>query len=82
MRANRAVIGRIACVCVAMGWLPLAGGIAQAQDPETRYVRIAPIEQYLMDREAEIALARSAAPLPFPPKPRFSYWGERVTKRR
>jgi hypothetical protein len=62
MRGNEAVIGRIACFCVALGWLPLAGGIAQAQNAETRYVRIAPIEQYLMDREAEIALARSAAP--------------------
>jgi len=62
MRGNEAVIGPIACFCVALGWLPLAGGIAQTQDAETRYVRIAPIEQYLMDREAEIALARSAAP--------------------
>jgi hypothetical protein len=62
MRRNEAVIGRIACFCVALGWLPLAGEIAQAQEAETRYVRIAPIEQYLMDREAEIALARTAAP--------------------
>ena len=36
---------------------------AQAQDPKTPYPNMAPVDQYLMeDREAEIALARSAAP--------------------
>jgi len=35
---------------------------AMAQDAATRYPNMAPIEQYLMDRTAEIALARSAAP--------------------
>jgi len=34
----------------------------QAQGVKTQYPRIAPIEEYLMDRNAEIALARSAAP--------------------
>src|SRR5215813_11796652 len=29
---------------------------------KTRYSKMAPVEQYLMDRTAEIALARSAAP--------------------
>ncbi|HEY1889101.1 MAG TPA: hypothetical protein VGG63_01750 [Steroidobacteraceae bacterium] len=33
-----------------------------AHDGTTRYPRMAPIEQYLMNRPAEIALARSAAP--------------------
>ncbi len=33
-----------------------------AQDPTTPYPNMAPIERYLMDRDAEIALARSAAP--------------------
>ena len=34
-----------------------------AQDPGATYPNIAPLEQYLMvDRNAEIALARSAAP--------------------
>lgn len=33
-----------------------------AEEAATRYSRMAPIEQYLMDRNAEIALARSAAP--------------------
>jgi hypothetical protein len=35
---------------------------AQAQNAATRYPKMAPIEQYLMERNAEIAMARSAAP--------------------
>ena len=36
---------------------------AQAQAPATAYSTMAPLDQYLMaDRNAEIALARSAAP--------------------
>jgi hypothetical protein len=36
---------------------------AMAQDATTRYPKMAPVDQYFMaDREAEIALARSAAP--------------------
>ena len=40
---------------------------AQAQDaktpyPQTRYPKMAPVEQYMMERSAEIAMARSAAP--------------------
>ena len=35
---------------------------ALAGDPGTKYPSMAPVEQYLMDRDAEIALARSAAP--------------------
>ena len=35
---------------------------AIAQDATTAYPNMAPIEQYLMDRTAEIVLARSAAP--------------------
>src|SRR5690242_2447875 len=33
-----------------------------AQDPKTPYPSMAPLEQYLMERNAEIAMARSAAP--------------------
>jgi hypothetical protein len=35
---------------------------AQAQEPKTPYPSMAPLDQYLMERNAEIALARSAAP--------------------
>jgi hypothetical protein len=38
------------------------GNLAMAQDAKTTYPSMAPIEQYFMDRTAEIALARSAAP--------------------
>ncbi|MGD0131089.1 MAG: hypothetical protein ABSE57_03540, partial [Bryobacteraceae bacterium] len=36
--------------------------MAQAQDTKTPYPSMAPLGQYLMARDAEIALARSAAP--------------------
>lgn len=35
---------------------------AQAEDPKAAYASMAPLDQYLMDRNDEIALARSAAP--------------------
>jgi hypothetical protein len=35
---------------------------AQAQDAKAPYPNMAPLDQYLMERKAEIALARSAAP--------------------
>ena len=35
---------------------------AQAQENKTPYQTMAPLDQYLMDRTAEIAMARSAAP--------------------
>jgi hypothetical protein len=37
-------------------------GQAQAQDAKAPYPNMAPLDQYLMERNAEIALARSAAP--------------------
>ena len=40
----------------------IASRAAIAQDAKQPYPTMAPIEQYLMDRDAEIALARSAAP--------------------
>src|SRR5580700_7812930 len=36
---------------------------AQAQDVKTPYPSMAPVAQYLMERDAEITLARSAAPV-------------------
>jgi len=40
----------------------IASRSVAAQDAKQPYPNMAPIEQYLMDRDAEIALARSAAP--------------------
>jgi hypothetical protein len=45
-------------LALALGVLPLV----QAQEAKTPYPVMAPIDQYLMDRNAEIALARSSAP--------------------
>jgi hypothetical protein len=42
--------------------LGVACQAAHAQDAKTSYPSMAPLEQYLMERNAEIALARSAAP--------------------
>lgn len=39
-----------------------AACLAVAQDATAPYPKMAPVDQYLMDRDAEIALARSAAP--------------------
>jgi hypothetical protein len=39
-----------------------AGWPAQAEDAKPPYPNMAPLDQYLMERKAEIALARSAAP--------------------
>ena len=52
---------------IALGSFPLvvmlgATGQVQAQDAQTPYPSMAPFDQYLMERNAEIALARSAAP--------------------
>jgi hypothetical protein len=52
---------------IALGSLALAVALgaawqAQAQDAKAPYPSMAPLDQYLMDRDAEIALARSAAP--------------------
>jgi hypothetical protein len=50
-------LGVFALVIVLGEW-----GQAQAQDPKAPYASIAPLDQYLMvDRDAEIAMARSAA---------------------
>jgi hypothetical protein len=63
---NRSRVSRIfvktsavALVVVAVWTAPRP---AAAQDAKATYPTMAPVEQYLMDRDAEIALARSAAP--------------------
>src|ERR1700689_844292 len=53
---------------IALGFFALALALgatrhARAEDAKTPYLSMAPLDQYLMaDRNAEIALARSAAP--------------------
>lgn len=62
MTSLRAAAGRMALVFVTPALMLITGWIPQAKGAETQFQRIAPIDQYLMDREAEISLARSAAP--------------------
>jgi len=54
-RNSRFTIGFALVVAIACG----ASDAAAQSDP---YPKMAPVDQYLMDRTAEIALARSAAP--------------------
>jgi hypothetical protein len=52
------ILTRIAANVIALAALVTV----HAQTAPTPYPKMAPIEQYLMDRDAEIALARTAAP--------------------
>ncbi len=56
---------RIIRVIAVVVLLIVAGAArpARAQDSKTPYPKMAPISQYLMERDAEIAMARSAAPV-------------------
>jgi hypothetical protein len=61
----RNLLGTISSRCLAVAVVlgaAVATHAALAQDGKTPYPNMAPIEQYRMDRNAEIALARSAAP--------------------
>jgi hypothetical protein len=55
-------IRTIACVAVSLVALLSAAHQAQAQDAKAPYPTMAPLDQYLMDRDAEIAMAQSSAP--------------------
>ena len=59
---NRKRFQAIASLSFALILILGAGWQARAQDRQMSYPNMAPLEQYLMDRDAEIALARSAAP--------------------
>jgi hypothetical protein len=60
---NRRIVRTIAVTGCALVVVLGAGWLARAQDAKTPYPSMAPLGQYLMpDRNAEIALARSAAP--------------------
>jgi ketosteroid isomerase-like protein len=61
-RLNRKRFAGVASLIFALIFAFGATWQMQAQDNKTPYTSMAPIEQYLMDRDAEIALARSAAP--------------------
>jgi hypothetical protein len=60
---NRKRFQAIASLSVALILIVGTTWQAQAQNATGPYPSMAPLEQYLMDRDAEIALARSAAPV-------------------
>lgn len=59
---NRKTLRTIALRSLALVAAVAATWPAQSQDAKTPYPTMAPLDQYLMERNAEIALARSAAP--------------------
>ena len=59
---QRMILRTIALASFALVVALGTAGQAQAQDTKTPYPSMAPLDQYLMERSAEIALARSAAP--------------------
>jgi hypothetical protein len=54
--------GNVALIAVFSAAWPVHAQDTQAQDTKSPYPGMAPIAQYRMDRDAEIALARTAAP--------------------
>jgi hypothetical protein len=61
-RMKRNEVGVIAFLLLALTLVCPASGQSPAKDKKNPYPSMAPAAQYLMDRDAEIALARSAAP--------------------
>lgn len=58
-RNNLRILALGSCLCVAM---LAAAWNTQSQDSKTPYPSMAPADQYMMERNAEISLARSAGP--------------------
>ena len=55
-------VSSIAGKCIVLALMLGAAWHSVAQDAGTPYPNMAPLDQYLMDRNSEVALARSAAP--------------------
>jgi len=59
---RRETVKAMASWAVALALALSSAWNARAEEANDPYPSMAPIEKYLMDRDAEIALARSAAP--------------------
>jgi hypothetical protein len=57
------VLRNFAVCCAMVMALCVCGGAAFGQTAATAYPKMAPVEQYRMEKGAEVALARSAAPV-------------------
>jgi len=60
---TRKILGAIVLSSFALVVMLAAASQALAQQAKTQYPKMAPLDQYLMERDAEITLARSAAPV-------------------
>jgi hypothetical protein len=58
----RFALRTIAFPSLALIFMTAAAWQAKAQDAKAKYPSMAPLDQYMMERNAEIALARTAAP--------------------
>ncbi len=59
---KRKALGRFALRSFVVFLVVGAASGVRAEDAKTPYPNMAPVEQYMMERSAEIAMARSAAP--------------------
>ena len=59
---NRTIVRTFALASLALACALSAPCQAQTQDSAAPYPKMAPLDQYMMQRDTEIALARSAAP--------------------
>src|SRR5271154_7124163 len=59
---NRRVVRTIAVGSLVLVVVLITAWQALAQDARAQYASMVPLDQYLMDRNAEIGMARSAAP--------------------
>ena len=59
---TRNTLRTIASITFALVLMPAAASYAQTPVKKEPYPRMAPLDQYLMEQKAEIAMARSAAP--------------------
>lgn len=59
---NAKKLGALVFLTCALIFALAAQKHARAENSKTLYPKMAPVEQYLMDRDAEMALARTAAP--------------------
>jgi len=62
IKFNKRVVRAVQSILGAMIVLIMSAGLGRSQDRPAAYPSMAALDQYLMDRGAEIALARAAAP--------------------
>ena len=59
---NAKYCAAIAALIFSLTFVGASPGQTQAQDDKDKYPNMAPLDRYMMERDAEIGLARTAAP--------------------